>query len=276
MADVTPPREIVDYYDAYAEESRLHQGPMQLERERTQDILSRVLPAPPARVVDVGGAAGAYSAWLAERGYDVRLLDASPRLVNEARRRSATLARPIAALDVGDARRLPYESGSADAVLVMGPLYHLTSRDDRVQALREALRVLGPGGVAAVAGISRFASALDGLARGLAVDPAFVRMRDRDLVDGQHRNDTSRADYFTTAYFHRPEELEDELAAAGFADARVLGVEGPAWMVADFDARWADPVLHADMMAVARAVEAEPTMLGVSAHLLAVGRKALR
>ncbi|HET9267581.1 MAG TPA: hypothetical protein VFO31_05435, partial [Vicinamibacterales bacterium] len=123
-------------------------------------------------------------------------------------------------------------------------------------------------------GISRFASALDGLARVLAVDPAFVRMRDRDLVDGQHRNDTTRADYFTTAYFHRPEELGDELAAAGFADARVLGVEGPAWIVADFDARWADPVLHADMMAVARAVEAEPAMLGVSAHLLAIGRKA--
>jgi SAM-dependent methyltransferase len=273
MRHVTPP-EIVDYYDGYAEESRLQQGPMQLELERTQDILTRVLPAAPARIVDVGGAAGVYSAWLAARGYDVRLLDASPRLVDEARRRNATLQRPIATLEVGDARALPYESASADAVLVMGPLYHLTSRGDRVQALREAWRVLVPGGVAAVAGISRFASALDGLARGLAVDPAFVRMRDRDLVDGQHRNDTSRGDYFTTAYFHRPEELGDELAAAGFADARVLGVEGPAWMVADFDARWADPVLHADMMAMARAMESEPAMLGVSAHLLAIGRKA--
>ena len=274
MGDVKPPREIVDYYDGYAEESRLQQGPMRLELERTQDILTRVLPAPPARVVDVGGAAGVYSAWLAARGYDVRLLDASPRLVGEARRLNATLARPIAALDVGDARALPYENASADAVLVMGPLYHLTSRGDRVQALREALRVLVPGGIAAVAAISRFASALDGLARGLAVDPAFVRMRDRDLADGQHRNDTTRSDYFTTAYFHRPDELGDELTAAGFADAQVLGVEGPAWMVADFDARWADPVLHADMMTVARAVEAEPAMLGVSAHLLAIGRKA--
>jgi len=276
MGDVKPPREIVDYYDGYAEESRLQQGPMQLELERTKDILTRMMPAPPARVVDVGGAAGVYSAWLSARGYDVRLLDASPRLVEEARRLNSTLARPIAALDVGDARALPYENTSADAVLVMGPLYHLTSREDRVQALREAVRVLVPGGMAAVAAISRFASALDGLSRGLAVDPAFVRMRDRDLVDGQHRNDTARSDYFTTAYFHRPDELGDELTAAGFADARVLGVEGPAWMVADFEARWADPVLHADMMSVARAVEAEPAMLGVSAHLLAIGRKASR
>ena len=267
------PRDVIDYYEQYAEESRLQQGPFRLELERTQDILTRVLPAPPARVLDVGGAAGVYSAWLAARGYEVRLLDASPRLVAEARRRNAGLAQPIAALDVGDARELPYDSGSADAVLVMGPLYHLTSEADRLTALREALRVLVPGGVVAVAAISRFASALDGLARGLAADPAFVRMRDRNLADGQHRNDTARLDYFTTAYFHRPDELAGELAAAGFLEPRVLGVEGPAWLGADFDARWANPVLRADMLAVARALEAEPAMLGASAHLLAIGRK---
>lgn len=135
MSDPRPPREIVDYYDRFAEESRLQQGPSRLELERTRDILGRVLPPPPARVVDVGGAAGVYSAWLASRGYDVRLLDASPRLVAEARRLNATLASPIATLDVGDARALPYESGSADAVLVMGPLYHLCSAADRAAAL---------------------------------------------------------------------------------------------------------------------------------------------
>jgi SAM-dependent methyltransferase len=271
-----PLRDVVEYYEQYAEESRLEQGPSRLEFERTRDVLTRVLPAAPARVVDVGGAAGVYSFWLAARGYEVRLLDGSPRLVAEARRRNATAPHPIAAMEVGDARALPYDDGSADAVLVMGPLYHLPSRDDRAAALREALRVLAPGGVVAVAAISRFASALDGLARGLAVDPAFVRMRDRDLVDGQHRNPTGKLDYFTTAYLHRPEEVTDELTAAGFLDTRVLGVEGPAWLVADFDTRWSDPVLREDMMTVARAVEAEPAMLGVSAHLLGVAHKPSR
>lgn len=269
-----PLREVVDYYDRYAEESRLQQGPFRLELERTQDILTRALPPPPARIVDVGGAAGEYSAWLASRGYDVRLIDVSPRLIAEARRRNTALARPIANLDVGDARSLPYPDGSADAVLVMGPLYHLPSREDRLAALHEAHRVLVADGVVVVAAISRFASALDGLARALAVDPEFVRMRDRDLVDGQHRNDSNRMDYFTTAYFHRPEELRGELAEAEFDQPRVLGVEGPAWMVADFDARWGDPVLRADILTVARAVEAEPSMLGVSAHLLGLGHKA--
>ena len=80
--------EVAAYYETYAEESRLTEGPSRLEFERTKEILARVLPAAPARIVDVGGAAGAYSLWLADRGYEVHLVDASARLVEEARRRS--------------------------------------------------------------------------------------------------------------------------------------------------------------------------------------------
>jgi len=98
-------------------------------------------------------------------------------------------------------------------------------------------------------------------------------MRDQDLGDGQHRNNTDRPDYFTTAYFHRPEDIRAELASAGFLDVNVFGVEGPGWIVSDFDVRWANDVLRADIMNVARALESEPSIVGASAHLLAVGRK---
>jgi len=269
-----PPPEVVDFYDRYSEESRLQEGPSQLEFERTKVILSAALPPPPSRVLDVGGAAGAYSAWLASRGYDVHLLDASPRLVAEARRRNATLTPPIASLDVADARALPHADASAAAVLLMGPLYHLPAAADRAAALREAARVLAPSGVLAAAGISRFASALDGLRSGRGGDGAFVRMRDRDLRDGQHRNDTGHDGYFTTAYLHRPEELHHELEAAGFEQVAVYGVEGPGWMLVDFDRQWQDPVLRRDLLQVAAALEREPAVIGASAHLLAVGRKA--
>src|SRR5437867_6155385 len=137
-----PPPEVLAYYDRFAEETRLQSGASRLELERTKEILSRVLPRPPARVVDVGGAAGVYSAWLAEQGYEVDLVDASPRLVEEARKLNATLPKPIASLTVADARSLPQADESAAAVLVMGPLYHLTSEADRHAALREAFRVL--------------------------------------------------------------------------------------------------------------------------------------
>ena len=269
---LAPPREVLDYYDRFPEESRLASGPFTLEFERTKDILARVLPAAPAKVIDVGGAAGTYSAWLADRGYDVHLIDATPRLVATARERNATLTRPIASIAVGDARSLAEPDGSATAVMIMGPLYHLPSSTDRLTALREAHRVLAPPGIVVAAAISRYASALDGLSRKV-LDPAFLRIRDQDLIDGQHRNPTDTLNYFTTAYFHRPEDLRVELEAAGFSEVDVMGVEGVAWMFADFESRWADEALRQDILNVARALEAEPSIVGVSAHLLGIGRK---
>ena len=269
----TPPSEVQAYYASFPEESRLGFGSFRLEFERTREILTRVLPRPPARIVDVGGAAGAYSFWLAEQGYEVHLVDASARLVDEARKRNAQSPTPIASLAVADARRLPQPDGSAAAVLVMGPLYHLPSAAHRVTSLREAYRVLARDGIAVVAAISRYASALDGLVRKLSVDPRFVKIRDRDLADGQHRNDTDNEDYFTTAYFHRPDYLRSELQVAGFRDVRVLGVEGPGWMLQDFDIRWEDAELRKDLLDVGRALEFEPSVVGVSAHLLGIGRK---
>lgn len=268
-----PPAEVLAYYEKFPEESRLSSKGSGLELERTLDILSRVLPKAPARVLDVGGAAGVYSLWLADRGYEVHLVDASPRLVEEARSRSAASSRPIASLAVGDARRLPREDGSVDAVLLMGPLYHLTDASDRLLALREAYRVLAAQGVLLAAAISRCASALDGLARRLSVDPRFVAIRDRDLADGQHRNETEDLNYFTTAYFHRPEDLVQEIGAAGFAGAQVLGVEGPGWILPDLEARWKDAALKQDLLDVARALESVPSIQGASAHLLGIGRK---
>ena len=267
------PREVVEYYEHTTEESRLVTGRGRLEFERTKEVITRLLPPSPARIVDVGGACGPYSAWLAALGHEVHLVDLSERLVGEARKLNATLKAPIASLEVADARSLPQPDAFAGIVLIMGPLYHLTERQDRLAALREAQRVLAKSGTLVVAAISRYASAFDGLTRNLTIDPAFVAIRDRDLRDGQHRNNTDRPDYFTTAYFHRPEDLKAELEAAGFDEVRVVGVEGPGWLIADFDTRWEDPVQRAELMRIARALESEPAVLGVSAHLLGIARK---
>ena len=117
--------------------------------------------------------------------------------------------------------------GTADGYLLLGPLYHLTDRDDRITALREAYRILKPRRNACGRCITRFASLLDGLARDFIDDPQFLEILMNDLSTGQHRNPTGNPDYFTTAYFHRPEELEDEMAEAGFRDTVVLAVQGP-------------------------------------------------
>jgi GrpB-like predicted nucleotidyltransferase (UPF0157 family)/ubiquinone/menaquinone biosynthesis C-methylase UbiE len=260
------------YYNCYEEEERLASGPSQLERERTQEILARHLPPAPARILDVGGAAGVYGLWLAERGHEVHLVDRSARLVDEARRRSHGVARPLTSATV-DARQLLQADASVDVVLVMGPLYHLTAAADRARALDEAYRVLKTDGLIAVAGISRYASALDGLAQNFALDPAFVAIRDRDLADGQHRNDAGHPHYFTTAYFHTPDDLRAEIAAAGFAGVRVVGVEGPAWLLPDFERRWRDPLMKDVILDTARALEAHQPIVAASAHLLGLGWK---
>lgn len=77
---------------------------------------------------------------------------------------------------VGDARNLDFETDSMDAVLLLGPLYHLQERPDRIAALEESLRVLKPGGVLFCAAISRFASFLDGMKQGYLFNPEFARI----------------------------------------------------------------------------------------------------
>jgi 2-polyprenyl-3-methyl-5-hydroxy-6-metoxy-1,4-benzoquinol methylase len=73
-----PPEEILAYYARGQEDERLDQDTGQLERFRTQELLLRHLPAPPAVVLDVGGGTGQYATWLAARGYTVHLVDPVP------------------------------------------------------------------------------------------------------------------------------------------------------------------------------------------------------
>jgi ubiquinone/menaquinone biosynthesis C-methylase UbiE len=264
---------ITSYYDRWREESRLSQGASRLEEARTRELILRHAPAPPAIVLDVGGAAGVYAFWLAERGYDVRLIDASPRLVEVARQRNENADHRLASCEVGDARKLRASDESSNIVLLLGPLYHLVNERDRHAALAECFRVLRPGGMLFAAGISRFASLLDGLARELLKDDGFSQIVERDLADGNHLNPTNHIDYFTTAYLHRPEDMRSEVVNAGFGQVDIYGIEGPGWTLPDFDDRWDDPARRKILLRVARVLESEPAVVGCSAHLLAVGRK---
>ncbi len=226
-----------EHYGAGYERERLAEGSSRIEFVRTKELLQRFLPTPPATVLDVGEGSGAYAAWLADAGYQVHLVDAVPLHVEQAGAAARSLD-PSFTVELGDARALAQKDSSCDAVLLLGPLYHITKRDERVTALAEAKRVLRPGGMVAVAAISRFASLLDGLVSGWLGDPTFDAIVERDLAQGQHRNLTNRPRWFTTAFFHHPDELREEVEDAGLQFEALLGIEGPGWLLWE---RWDEP-----------------------------------
>lgn len=266
--------EIAAFYALGLEDERLRTWG-RLERVRTQELLERFLPPAPATVVDVGGGPGAYALWLARRGYAVRLVDPVELHLQQAREASARQPEAaLAAIEHGDARALAAADGSADAVLLLGPLYHLPEAADRDRALREARRVVRPGGVVVAAAISLFASTIDGVRNARLDEPGFEALVEHDLREGHHRNPDQRPEWFTTAFFHRPEQLAAEVEAAGLALQALVAVEGVGYYARETDA-WLDDRQRRDVLLRAiRRVEAEPALLGASPHLLAVGRGA--
>jgi len=269
--------EIAEHYRSGYEESRLNIASGQLDRERSRELLKRFLPPVPAKILDVGGGPGGHACWLAEQGHEVHLVDITPLHVEMAREASRRQPEaPIASANVGDACSLPWKDESLDAVLLFGPLYHLTDRQDRLQALREAYRVLKPGGVLLGVGISRFASTLDGLRRGVLKDPIFAEIVNEDLKTGQHRNPTGRQDYFMDTFFHHPDELRSETSEADYRITGIFGVEGPGWLVHEFDEWWNNPEHRERLMQLARILETEPSLLGLSAHVMVVANKVFR
>lgn len=267
MARVQLPAEILDHYALGEERDRFGTPHGRLEFLRTQDVLLRHLPPPPARILDVGGGPGAYAGWLAGLGYAVDLIDPVPLHVEQA-----------AALDgvratLGDARALAAEDSSYDAVLALGPLYHLPERADRLQAWREFGRVVVPGGLVVAAAIGRYAAWNDGLRKNWLSREEFARVVDGGLRDGRHRNDDGRPDLFTTAYFHQPAELTGEMSEAGLDQVGVLGVELTGWLVGALDELLAGPSEVQALLAWLRPLESEPSLLGASSHLLALARR---
>ena len=266
-------KEILDYYNKGNEKGRLNLGSNQLEKVRTLDILNRYIPKSANVVVDVGGGAGVYSFILSEQDFVVHLVDAVPLHIDQAKEVNKTQSHPLKSISVGDARNLEFEDSSTDVVLLLGPMYHLTDKKDRIKALSEAYRILKPNGMLFTAGISKFASLIDGFDRKFILNEDFRTIVNEDLKSSQHRNPSNKEHYFTTAFFHNPNELLIEHIDAGFNSLELLSVETMLGLLGNITEYLNNESELNILLDFARKIEKETSMIGASSHILVIATK---
>lgn len=272
-------------YNAGIEKNRLRTGIGLIEFERTKEILLEELPKPPAVIYDIGGAYGEYAWWLASLGYEMCLFDLSETNIAM----SAELADEypgvkLASAMICDARSVPCPDRSADAVLLMGPLYSITEYEERILALKESSRLLKDDGILFSAALTPYSILVPRLAvyhkddtekRRELDDPAVISMIERALEDGCYINPEKKiAGGLGSTHLHTAKALREELSMGGFNTVTVHGVMGGAWLAPNLDELLANEETKAVLMKTVRMLDTHEEIIGLSGHLLAVSRKA--
>jgi len=272
-------KDVLARYNEGREFGRLRSGLGLIEFERTRELLLTHLPPAPAVIYDIGGGYGEYAWWLASLDYEVHLFDLSETNIHI----SADLAQEypgtsLACAMVCDARSIPRSDDSADALLLMGPLYHITQRDERLDALCECRRLLKHGAPLFAAAITPYAPLLArtttyGVHDRWLENPDFIAMVERELRDGQHSNRGCYQRGIGDSYFHTSAALREELHIGGFTNAAVYGVVGAAWLAPNLDELWADPFSREALMHTVRLLDGHDEIIGLSTHILGVAIK---
>lgn len=268
------PGDASDYYAEWGKESeRLFVKPEGIiERLRTESILKRHLPKPPAVIYDVGGGAGVYAFPLAQQGYSVHLFDFTPLHIEQASAKMKESGIQLAECAVGDARNIQANDTVADVVLLFGPLYSLQDKNDRIKALHEAYRILKPGGMLFAAAITRYSMLIVG-DRKKFHDPEAATLMQDIIKTGKNNNPALPHKFFASAYYHNPEELEQEVVAAGFKDVQMLSVEGLSWAFPSLPRVVQDRQALDTLLQLLEMTEKNGSTLGASGHLMAIGKK---
>lgn len=271
------PKHPICYYSEWqGEEHRLFTEPSGIiERLRTLSIMGRFLPQPPATIYDIGGGAGVYAFPLSEQGHRVHLIDFTPLHIDLAKKHMDESGIQLEECVTGDARQLTAPDQSADAALLLGPLYHMKKAKDRQQALCEASRILKPGGILLAVAISRFAVYHDFGALNQLDDPHIAALSKDVLMSGQNHQpcDQTRNFFSYSAYFHHPDELEQELAECNFKNIMMLNVEGPSWLFKGLREIVKNEQSIQNLLRFIEITETERSIMGASGHIMALGIK---
>ncbi|MBI5289236.1 MAG: class I SAM-dependent methyltransferase [Chloroflexi bacterium] len=257
------------YYDngAQAEWARLDRD--RVEFAVTLRALAEYLPPPPARVLDIGGGPGRYAIELAQRGYDVTLADISAAELALAQHMASERGVRISSFVKADARDLAaLRDASFDAVLLMGPLYHLLEEADRRRAASEAVRVAKPGAIVMATNITRYAAI-----RWWAKHQPMQVVERATVYEQQIRTGmTPDAVGFTDLYLMRPAELPALFDGTGVAHIVTVACEGVVSMIRD-KLHELDPEPWEFWMDLNYRLGKDPDTHGLAEHLLYIARK---
>lgn len=245
-----------------------------LERHRTEFALTcraleEHLPSPPAQILDVGGGPGRYTLHLAQLGYRVVLLDLSQKSLDLALEKATELGIYLPPPLHGDATALPAEySEQFDAVLLLGPLYHLLAAEARLAAVREAFRVLRPGGYVFAAFITRFAPLRDVAIHApnwILQHPDRFRLLLEDGLNPAHEDSA-----FPDSFFVHPDEITPLMTDGGFEALALQGCEG---IIAGHEEtiNALEGEAWEAWVALNYSLGREPSLYGASDHLLYIG-----
>ncbi len=254
--------------DPQREHSRLERH--QLEYELTWRYIDHYLPAQ-GTILEIGAATGRYTLPLAQRGYQITAVDLSAGLlaVNRQRITDAGLAGQVRFVEA-DARDLSSVAVRRfDAVLIMGPLYHLIVEADRKAALCRAADRLGDGGILFSAFISRW-GVLGDLLRN---NPDWIEDQaevEALIASGSRSDEAPRGGF--RGYLACAAEIAPLHEALGFETLALAGVE-PAISAADENYNALEGDQRRQWLDLLHRVSTEPSIVGASRHLLYVGRK---
>jgi SAM-dependent methyltransferase len=271
-------------YNAGTERNRLRAGIGLIEFERTKEILFEELPKPPAVIYDIGGGYGEYSWWLSSLGYEVHLFDLAETNIKI----SGELAEEypnvrLKSAMVCDARSVPRPDKSADAILLMGPLYSITEYDERILAVRESCRLLKDDGVLFSAALTPYSVLIPRIAiyhkdnakkKDELDDPAVIKIIERALTDGCYINPEKKtASGLGSSHLHTAKALREELRCGGFSLSTVHGVMGGAWLAPNLNELLEKEETRNVLLKTVRMLDTHEEIIGLSGHLLAVSRK---
>jgi SAM-dependent methyltransferase len=258
--------------DPESEWCRLGAPLQRIELESTLRLIRDHFPGQ-GRICDIGSGPGRYSIELAKWGYSVTLVDLAGNALLRARDEFTAAGLCAERFLEADARDLAtLETGTFDAALMLGPLYHLPNADDRALALAELFRILRPGASAIVAYLNSWGI----LRTGITDFPGWYRTIDtaRSLLT-ERAYSSEELQGFTAAYWSTPPHALREVEAAGFESITYYGVEGFCGGMAPAVAALAerDPIAYENIVTLAVETAGLPQYRDATDHLHIVLRR---